>query len=451
MSSRRDFIKQSGLLTGGLLLSPQILIKKKADVIILGAGFAGLSAAAKLRANGHTVTVLEARNRLGGRVFSHQPDTNENLVIELGAEWVGNSHTRIQELCGQYGLSLDNNQLDTRLIYQGKFYDTDQWKYTDGWEAKFTQLKENYFLLTEKEKLELDKMDWWRYLVNNGISDFDLAIRELADSTDFGESIRHVSAFAALAEYAESSPKNEMDLKIRGGNGKLAEALANEVGSQHILLNQKVTRVMQQGKSVTAVTETGQQYTAARLICTLPTLAIQKIQWEPAFSGERVEALNALQYARICKNAWVSNTKFWKDPAFDMLTDSTSHYYYHATKNQVDQSSKGVFISYSIGDKADVMSRMTEEIRRTEIVETLQPAFGDVSAYLEKQVLYHWGNDEFSKGAYAMYGVGQWFGLMPVLRAPWKNILFAGEHLADWQGFMEGAINTGEAAAEELM
>ena len=70
---------------------------------------------------------------------------------------------------------------------------------------------------SDKAKRKLDKMDWWRFLVQQGFSDKDVMIRELLDSTDFGESIRHVSAFAAFAEYAESSEMNEMDLKIQGG------------------------------------------------------------------------------------------------------------------------------------------------------------------------------------------------------------------------------------------
>jgi len=64
-----------------------------------------------------------------------------------------------------------------------------------------------------------------------------------------------------------------------------------------------------------------------------------------------------------------------------------------------------------------------------------------------KEVNYFWGNDEYSHGAYALYGRGQWFRVMPILKRSHIHTHFAGEHLADWQGFMEGAINTGEEAA----
>lgn len=67
--------------------------------------------------------------------------------------------------------------------------------------------------LTPVQKRKLDKQDWWRYLSNKGFSDRDLLLRELADSTDFGESIRHTSAYAAFAEYAESSEKMKWIIK----------------------------------------------------------------------------------------------------------------------------------------------------------------------------------------------------------------------------------------------
>ena len=64
---------------------------------------------------------------------------------------------------------------------------------------------------------------------------------------------------------------------------------------------------------------------------------------------------------------------------------------------------------------------------------------------------YAWQRDEFTHGAYALYRPGQWFGLRPIIARPHGKVLFAGEHIADWQGFMEGAIETGESAADALI
>ena len=448
MTSRRDFIKGSSLIVAGSFLSADRFqfLAKPSSVIVIGAGFSGLAAANYLKKKKLKVTVLEARARIGGRVHSFNiPD--ENLVIELGAEWVGKSHERIIEMCNEFKLELSNNQFETHLLYKGKYYGKGGWKYSDEWDKKWATLLKNYGTMNKAQKQELDKYDWWRYLVNNGCDGMDLDVRELLDSTDFGESIRHVSAFAALAEYAESSEKNEMDYKIRGGNGQLAVKLAEKIGVENILLEHGVTKVEQTKIGVKVTCSNGRVFRADKLICTVPTFSLKKIQWLPGLPKEKVDAVNALQYARINKHPVLFSERFWTED-MDMATDLPAHYFYHATKNQPGK--KGVLISYTIGDKAAVVANQDDAYHNTMIAQALKPGFGDVQGKIEKQWNYYWGNDDYSKGAYALYGPGQWFTLRPALANSFLNTYFAGEHLADWQGFMEGAINTGEEAAKMI-
>ncbi|MGK2861969.1 MAG: flavin monoamine oxidase family protein, partial [Chitinophagaceae bacterium] len=418
-------------------------------VIIIGAGFAGLAAANYLQNKKIDFLILEARNRISGRVFSHSMDTQENLVIELGAEWVGNSHIRLQNLCSEFGLELKNNQFETHLIFKGQYHKAKEWDYSADWKKKFQLIIDGYEDMPQADKIKLDKMDWWRFLVNNGCAGRDLDLRELLDSTDFGETIRSVSAFAALAEYAESSEKNEMDLKINGGNNMLAKRIAEKIGHDKIKLEHRVQRIVQNTKGAVKVfCDNGQSFSGDKIICTVPTFAAKNIKWEPGLPADQVNAMNELQYARINKNPLLFKERFWKDENFDLITDQSSHYFYHATKNQ--NSKKGVLISYTIGEKAAVVANQSDEWKANMIQQTLQPYFGDVKSLLEKQANYYWGNDEFSHGAYALYGKGQWFRVMPVLKRSHIHTHFAGEHLADWQGFMEGAINTGEEAAGKI-
>lgn len=452
MTTRRDFLKQSAVLAAGSIFLPDsfnINLGSKPKVVIIGAGFAGLSAAYKLTQKNFDVTMLEARNRTGGRVFSHEIDKSEKLVIELGAEWVGASHTRMIEMCNEFGLELQNNQFDSHMIYRGQYSPKGSWAYSNTWQNKFEQIIKDYASFTEEDKKKLDKMDWWRFLVNNGITERDLDIRELLDSTDFGESIRHVSAFAALAEYAESSEKNEMDYKIKGGNSLFSDKLAGKIGRENIKLKHKVTDVDQTGKEIVVKCHNGSIFNCDYLICTTPTYSLKKIKWNPVLPEEKVEALNALQYARINKHPVFFKERFWNDESFDMVTDVYGHYFYHATKNQ--KSRKGVLISYTIGDKADIVHKQNKAFKKNVIVESLKPAFGDVSDKIIDHMTYYWGIDEYSKGAYALYGIGQWFTVMPTLKSKFNKVYFAGEHLADWQGFMEGAINSGEEAADEII
>lgn len=449
MITRRTFIKQTAWGSAGLLFSKHMLAQAtpgtKLSVVCIGAGLSGLAAAYKLKQKGYDVIVLESQNHIGGRVFSH-PITDK-LTIELGGEWVGNSHIRIQNLCSEFGLALQNNQLNTHLIYKGDYFPSGKWDYSEGWKAKFNDILENYAQLTDEDKLALDQYDWWRFLVNNGCEGRDLDIRELLDSTDFGESIRHVSAFAALAEYAESSEKNEMDLKIKGGNNLLAQKLADAIGRENILLQHTVAKIRQQDKAVLTCTN-GKAFLADKIVCAVPTFAISKIDWQPKLSPERQQAINELQYARINKHVILFNERFWKDESFDLITDEASHYFYHATKLQPGPS--GALVSYTIGDKAAVAANRSNEANANDIVRTLSPHFGNIQPLMKKQTNYYWGNDTVSRGAYALYGLNQWFRIRPILAEPFLHTHFAGEHLADWQGFMEGAINTGEEAADQI-
>lgn len=450
---RRNFIKKSMLVGAGAVIASNPLSKaygfspiglnKKA--ICIGAGFAGLAAAYQLKLKGWDVLILESRNRIGGRVFSHL--TPENHVIELGAEWVGASHSRLIELCDQFKLKLNNNQFDTHKIYQGQYTPAGKWSYSKSWEEKFQSLLENFRQLPDDEKKELDQLDWWRYLVNNGCSDTDLDLHELIDSTDFGESIRHVSASAAIEEYAESSEKNEMDYKIEGGNGKLAEKLAEQIGQQNIYLSHTVTHIDQKEK-VKITCSNGKTFQADKLICTMPTFAMQKVKWSPELPTEKTKAINELQYARINKHAMSFSERFWKEENFDLISDETSHYFYHATKNQKGPS--GVLISYSIGEKAAIFGNRAKEKAVQDVFSVLEPHFGSLQNKLKSQVNYYWGTDKYSMGAYALYGVNQWHRLRPILSEPFLHTHFAGEHLADWQGFMEGALVTGEEAANQI-
>ncbi|MEP7146435.1 MAG: NAD(P)/FAD-dependent oxidoreductase, partial [bacterium] len=451
MPTRRQFLKQTSVLAAGAMLyqnSFAVNFNSRPKIIILGAGLSGLAAGKMLSENGADVTILEARNRVGGRVFSHTIDANDKLVIELGGEWIGRSHERILALCKEMDLELINNEFDDRLIYDNKFYQPGEWDYSPEWKEKFSKIISDYHTMTDEQKIILDKMDWWRFLMNNDISQRDLDIREYSDSTDFGESIRFVSAYAALAEYAESDENNEMDLKVKGGNVKIANALADKIGKDKIKLNRKVSSV-DFSSNIKITCSNGESYECEKLICSLPTYSISRIKWTPSLPVEKTNAINSLQYARINKSATLFKERFWKDEAFSIITDTFAHYFYHASKHQ--NSPKGVLISYAVGDKADILSRLKKEECKIVVAQSLKAAFGDVRHLMEDNVNYYWGTDEYSKGAYALYGKGQWFEVMPVLKEKINNIYFSGEHVADWQGFMEGAIMTGEEAAKEIL
>ncbi|MFN2492730.1 MAG: flavin monoamine oxidase family protein [Pyrinomonadaceae bacterium] len=445
-SSRRDFLKTAAVAAlGAPLLSSPYLQRRSYSCIVIGAGLSGLAAAYALK--DWNVTVLEARQRIGGRVVSFCFKESPELVCELGGEWVGASHERMKALCHDFNIPLQDHRFEASLMQDGVVKRPAQWDFSPQAKVAFAKFRKAYEGYVERDRLRLDQYDWWTWLKQIGFTEEDLLLRDLQDSTDFGETIRMVSAYAAAAEYFESSPANEMDFKMAGGNSRLANALASQIGRSSIHTGITVEKIVQRAGRVT-VTAGGRSFSADACICTLPARVLNTIIFDPPLPASHSTAARKLQYARIVKNQVLFNERFWGAENFSLVSDVTSHYYFHSTKNQPGK--QGILCSYAIGEKADVLASQNSR-RRSEIITQdllpLEKRAPHLAANIQSMA---WQRDVYTQGASAFYRPGQWFTLRPILQQPHGKVLFAGEHLADWQGFMEGAVVTGEAAAAAL-
>jgi monoamine oxidase len=447
MANRREFLRSAGAAALGFPLLRTSFNFAAHSCVIIGAGLSGLAAAYALKRAGWRVTVLEARERTGGRILSYRFKENPQLVCELGGEWVGASHERVQALCKEFGIKLNDHRFAASLMRNGVYTPAGRWDFSQQAQRAFEKLKLSYKSFNERDKVRLDREDWWTELENIGFTQDDLLLRDLMDSTDFGESIRHVSAFAAASEYFESSPANEMDFKMEGGNSRLTEALSDRVGRENIRLSAQVLEIRERAGAVTVRTKT-ETFRADACICTVPARVLTEIKFDPPLSSAQRDAAEQLQYARIIKNSVLFRERFWGAEDFSLVTDVTSHYYFHSTKNQ--PGTEGILCSYAIGEKADVLASQDDGRRMDIVTRDLLPFNQRAMETARSIKSYAWQRDPYTQGAYALYRPGQWFGVRPILQRPHGKVLFAGEHLADWQGFMEGAVVTGEEAARAL-
>ena len=446
MTNRREFLRTATVAAIGapLVFSPFVQ-RRNYSCIIIGAGLSGLAAAYALK--DWNVTLLEARERVGGRVISFSFKENPNLVCELGGEWVGASHDRMKALCNDFKIPLKDHRFESWLMQDSVVKRPGQWDFSPQAKTAFENFRKVFKAYNDGDRIRLDRYDWWTWLKELGFSEADLLLRDLQDSTDFGETIRMMSAYGAAAEYFESSPANEMDFKMEGGNSRLIEALASRVGSSRILTGMTVQRIVQRGGKVT-VKAGGRDFTADACICTVPARVLEKIAFDPPLPRAQSEAANKLQYARIIKNQVLFNERFWGPEDFSLVSDVTSHFYFHSTRDQPGK--QGILCSYAIGEKADVLAAQNSRKRRDIITNDLLPLNSRAPELAANIQSMAWQRDIHTQGAYAFYRPGQWFTLRPLLKQPHGKVLFAGEHLAEWQGFMEGAVVTGEAAAHSL-
>lgn len=446
---RRDFMKRAGIAAVGVpLLRNHSLAFRPHSCIIIGAGLSGLAAAYALKQGGWQVTLLEARNRIGGRVLSYTFPQSSNLICELGAEWVGANHERIQALCREFNIELQDHRFAASLMRDGVVKRPGQWNFSPQAESAFEKFRGQFKTYKHRDWLKLDRYDWWTWLENIGFTNDDLLLRDLMDSTDFGESIRHVSAYLAANEYMESSPSNEMDFKITGGNSRLINEMAARVGQSNIRTSVQVEEIRQRAGQIT-VKAKGNTFSADACICTVPSRVLEEIRFDPPLPSAQLAAAEELQYSRIVKNSVLFSERFWGAEDFSLVSDVTSHYYFHSTQRQ--PGTEGILCSYAIGEKADVLAAQNNR-RRTDIITGDLIPFNKRAPQLAQAVTsYAWQRDQYTRGAYALYRPGQWFTVRPLLQRSHGKVLFAGEHLADWQGFMEGAIVTGEQAAQALI
>src|SRR5271170_5818987 len=182
--------------------------KSTRSCIVVGAGLAGLSAAYRLNKAGWKVTIVEARDRPGGRVWSYRFQDAPELVCEMGGEWIGNDQKHILDLCKELHVPLEPHAFRIWLLLAGQLKKPGEWQFSEaahaGW-SKFAAAYKHYW--TEDFK-RLDQYDWYAWLRKIGFTEEDLRVRELIDSTDIGESMRSASALVEAGGYAEADYMN---------------------------------------------------------------------------------------------------------------------------------------------------------------------------------------------------------------------------------------------------
>lgn len=438
---------------------------KRKECVVIGAGLAGLAAAYRLTQKNWKVSVLEATERPGGRVMTHHFEGAPELNCELGGEWIGNDHQEMRRLCCAFDLELQPHQYANSFWNQTKrarLIAPGDWCMSPKSQKIWEQFKIDFRDFTKWELRQLDKIDWWTKLAELGFGREDLLRRDLMDSTDFGETIRMNSAYTAATEYLSSKDQtvddtDEMDFKVLGGNSRLVDALADAIGRENIKTKCEVRSIRQAKGRVTVHIRGGRPVGADFCVCAIPAHCIGRIDWGKDTPVDKLVAARQLQYARITKTAVLCSHRFWPQPkkgGFSVCTSLASDFCFDSTQGQAGQH--GIICSYAVGDKADDIATSPLRELKNWIVEDIAHAYklpwssrkSESTALAIKQ--QPWQRDRFTGGAYAFYRPGQWFTVRPALARPFKNVFFAGEHIADWQGFMEGAVVTGKRAADAV-
>jgi monoamine oxidase len=394
-------------------------------VAVIGAGFAGLAAADALRAGGAEVTVFEARDRVGGRVWS--VPFGDGAVVERGAEFILPDYEVMKGLAARFGIP---------LILKGTPYGR---RVPVGEETVSAAALEDAFerigrgvapgagsVAAAVDALGLEprlaKLIKTRVAISNGhpAEDLEAAVLDESAST-FGDFANHTLA---------------------GGNMSLADALAAELGDA-VHLSAPVRRVRWSGDAVTVATDAGET-AADALVVAIPTAPLAEIEFDPPLAGPTAEALRAVTYGQ--------NSKLFLrllSPAPPSAIMSVAGCFWSYTQLGAEGRPAPFLVGYT-GTRAAIDALGgSQDIERW--VAALVALRLDLDLDPANALLSSWHDDPWVGGSYSARSIAS-----PLrddnLTQPIGPLFFAGEHTAgEWHGLMEGALRSGRRAAAQVL
>ena len=484
--SRKLFLKQLGLGAGALgtgiffpeMLSAQSLIggitSNPKKVLILGAGLAGLAAAWELKNAGHEVTVLEARNRPGGRVSTLRKPFSEGLYAEEGAAGFSATYTHANKLIDELGLrKIPYAFPETPIVYHlhGKKFEVGgsenfKWPYelTDE-EQKLGPMGivKKYIIdtlpkeigqpdLWDKEPLvSLDKKSMAEYMSNHGAS--EAAIKLVRDTQWFGAVPTKTSALSmAVSDFGLFM--GGAPFVLAGGNDKLPQAMANKLGD--IIKYEKVVRRIEDTDNSVKITadsgSTSQDYEADYVISTIPLKVMQKIEFSPALSASKKRASKNWPYLNYTRTYSQVDKPVWIDDGLSgwAVTDLPIKQVFPHLTNGTSTTEPAVLETFTAGPPAEEIGRKSEAELKKMAQENLEKVYPQVKGHFQKFYSKAWSEDPYALGGPSWPGPGDVTEYLRDLQAPHGRIHFAGEHTSILRSTMEGALRSGARAAKEI-
>jgi monoamine oxidase len=440
----------------------------KPKIVILGAGAAGLAAALKLQESGCEVTVLEARSRPGGRVYTLRQPFADDLYAEAGAGRIPSTHALTLAYVERYKLELDPfypGSGGAVYLWRGKRAVAPNGNGPDPaalganftareMTAGFEGLSKLYFDEL-RESLRALPMDGWPFPKLDRYKDqtFGEYLRRQGASADAIAYLAQGFEDDSLLDFAHDALSHAVPQlwKIRGGNDRLPQAMARELAAR-IRYGAEVQRIEQGGSAVrVAYVAGGRQHLeiADRVICTIPFTVLRELEIAPALSAGKARAVSELYLGPVARVFVQTRSRFWERQGLNgFATVDQSLELWSPTYNQ--PGTHGILMTYMYERLAREYSRLpaAEQIERTVgLFEQVHPGVRDE---FETATTWSWLNEPYSRGAFLVTQPGQ-FALLRDIALPEGRIHFAGEHTSPWPGWIQGALHSGLRAASEVM
>jgi len=432
-----------------------------ASVIVAGAGLAGLAAARDLTRLGAQVTVIDARERVGGRVSTVRNGFSGAQHAEAGADLIDDSHTELRRLADELGLKLTqilkNGWGYARLDGHGRTQMVMR-RATKGWDRLSEILGEliERYRLAERRWDSPIAADLSRRSVAAWLDDIradaDLRSTMLGLRGFFLADPEELSLLALVDQFASDDPAPGRTFRIEGGNDRLAEAVAAPLGNR-MHLNTELVAVSHRGRRVRASVKHRRQVGtlhADYLVLALPATLLRRIPIAPALPAQQHDAIARLKYGRATKTLLQFSKRFWRVIGRPRAFGSPLPFGAVWDGNEEQRGRTGILSLMAGGSASDA----TQEIASRDGVRALARSLDWLGARQADVVGCHqtaWEADPWARGGYAYFDSTYDPDLRAWLARPFGRIFFAGEHTSfRWQGYMNGAIESGRRAAAEI-
>lgn len=442
------------------------------DVVVVGAGLAGLAAARRLQAAGSTVVVVEARGRVGGR--TERGTLADGQWIELGGQWIGPTQDRMYELVRELGLETIPTYNDGDIVFGlgrrtgrlaprkgavprlNPFAIADLAQATVRW-GRLARTVDLDAPWDTRDAHSLDGQTFRSWVQRHLRTPQGRAYFELYCEAVFSADLSDISLLHALF-YTRSG--TDMDTlmavdrgaqqdRIAGGSWRISERLAADLD---VRLGQPVRTVRQTGDRVRVTTRDGTAYDARRAIIALPPTLAGRLEYDPPLPSWRDQLTQKLPAGSVIKVYAVYPTPFWRAAGLNGQAGSDRGPVKVTFDNTPPGYDRGILMGFIEAGDGRQWARRTPDERRAAVVACFVRYFGPQAADPLEYAERDWTAEEFSRGCYgAHFAPGVWTGFGPALREPVGRLHWAGAECAPvWNGYMEGAVRSGEATADEV-
>lgn len=432
-------------------------------VVVVGGGFSGLAAAAVLCRGGARVRVLEARERVGGRVLTRRLD--DGTALDLGAQWIGPTQERMAALVARYGLSTFPSAAHGRTAVR--------------WDGRLREAPpesaRRLVDLLDRLAAEVDPAAPWRAARADEWDRLTLGgwLATVAPDPVTARYVGRLLAGGLLAAdpdevsllqvlfYLRSGGGSTLLLgmaggaqqdRIVGGPAALAERMAGALPAGTVRPGAPVRAIHQDEHTVVAYTDDGAYPAEAVVVAVAPALA-GRIAYSPALPVLRDGLTQRMPMGSALKLHAVYPTPFWRAAGRSGVTTSAEGPVTETVDNSTPGSTRGVLTAFSYGRQARELRRLSPGRRRAAVLAALVELVGPAAAEPDDLIGYDWSADEWTRGCFCgSLTPGSWRDYGPALRQPVGRVHWAGTETATrWAGYLEGAVLAGERAAAEIL